>query len=45
MLRLRWSAGPDWAELDADFQARTFRIFYSDGGESGRLDSGSLMEP
>ena len=42
-LRIRWSAGPEWAELDADFQARTFRITYSEGGESNALDSSTVM--
>ncbi|MBZ0287416.1 MAG: sucrose phosphorylase, partial [Anaerolineae bacterium] len=43
-LRLRWSAGREWAELDVDFQARTFRVTYSEAGESGVLDSIALME-
>ncbi|MFN2297434.1 MAG: sucrose phosphorylase [Anaerolineales bacterium] len=43
-LRLRWSAGRDWAQLEADFQARTFRIAYSENGGSGALDSGNLLE-
>jgi sucrose phosphorylase len=42
-LRLRWSAGPEWAELNADFRMRTFKITYSDEG-GGSLDSGTIME-
>jgi sucrose phosphorylase len=41
-LRLRWSAGEDWAELDADFQARTFRITYSDEAGSCTLDTSTI---
>lgn len=44
-LRLRWSAGEDWAELDADFLTRTFRISYSEGKGSGTLNFTTLMEP
>lgn len=43
-LRLYWSAGPDWAELDVDFETRTFRIAYSDGEGSRTLDSSTVME-
>ena len=43
-LRIRWSAGPEWAELDVDFQARTFRVTYSEGGGSSVLDSSTVME-
>jgi sucrose phosphorylase len=43
-LRLRWSLGRDWAELDADFSARTFRITYSDGNGSGLLDSDRILK-
>jgi sucrose phosphorylase len=43
-LRIRWSAGPEWAELDVDFQARTFRVTYSEGGGSSALDSSTVME-
>jgi len=43
-LCIRWSAGPEWAELDVDFQARTFRITYSEGGQCRELDSSAVME-
>jgi sucrose phosphorylase len=42
-LQLRWSAGQAWAELDVDFQARTFCVSYSEGGGSGALDSVTIM--
>jgi sucrose phosphorylase len=44
VLRLRWSAGPEWAELDVDFQARTFRVTCSEAGGSHMFDSIALME-
>jgi sucrose phosphorylase len=44
-LRLCWTAGPEWAELDVDFQTRTFRITYSEGNRSHALNSSTLMEP
>ncbi|MCC7205844.1 MAG: sucrose phosphorylase [Anaerolineae bacterium] len=37
-LRLRWTAGPEWAELAVDFQARTFRITGSEAGEGSIAD-------
>lgn len=43
-LRIRWSAEPEWAELDADFQARTFLVTYSNEGGSRAMDSVSVME-
>jgi sucrose phosphorylase len=43
-LRLRWSAGPEWAELNADLQARTFQVAYSEGSGSSGFDSISIME-
>jgi sucrose phosphorylase len=43
-LYLRWSAGEDWAELDADFQSRTFRISYSEGEGISTLDTSTLLE-
>lgn len=43
-LRLRWSAGLEWAELDVDFQARTFRVTYSQEGGSSEFDALSVME-
>jgi sucrose phosphorylase len=43
-LRIRWSAGPEWAELDVDFQARTFRVTYSEEGGSSAFDSSTVME-
>jgi len=42
-MRIRWSAGPDWAELHADFRTRTFRIVHSEGGGSAVMDSQSLL--
>jgi sucrose phosphorylase len=43
-LSLRWSAEQAWAQLDADFQNRTFQISYSEAGASNRLISSSLLE-
>jgi len=43
-LHLRWSAGPEWAELEADFRGRTFRISYSQEGGAGVLESGTIMD-
>jgi sucrose phosphorylase len=43
-LSLRWSAGQEWAQLDADFQSRTFQITYSQADTSNRLDSSILLE-
>jgi sucrose phosphorylase len=43
-LCIRWTAGPEWAELDADFRARTFRITFSNGGGIGKLDSRAILE-
>lgn len=43
-LCIRWSAGPAWAELDVDFQTRTFRITCLEGSESCVMDSTTLME-
>jgi sucrose phosphorylase len=43
-LRLRWSAGPEWAELNADLQARTFQVAYSEGSGSSGFDSISIVE-
>jgi sucrose phosphorylase len=42
-LRLRWTAGPEWAELDADFRTRSFRIAYSEGEKIRTLDPGDLL--
>ncbi len=44
-LRIRWSAEANWAELDVNFQARTFRITYSEAGENSVLDSSTIMDP
>jgi sucrose phosphorylase len=44
ILRLRWSAGSEWAQLDADFQTRTFCITYSEVGGSSQLDSKTIMQ-
>lgn len=44
-IRLRWSAGEDWTELDADFLERTFQISYSQGKGSSSFDFTALMEP
>jgi sucrose phosphorylase len=43
-LRLRWSAGPEWAELNADFRARTLQIDYSEGGGRRAINSSTIME-
>jgi len=43
-LCLRWSAGEAWTELNADFQARTFQITYSEGDKSTTLDASTLLE-
>ncbi len=43
-LRIRWSADSEWAELDVDFQARTFSITYSERGQGHILDSSTVME-
>jgi sucrose phosphorylase len=43
-LSLRWATSQEWAQLDADFQNRTFQITYSEAGTSNRLDSSSLLE-
>ncbi|MBN1438008.1 MAG: sucrose phosphorylase [Anaerolineales bacterium] len=44
-LRLRWSAGRDWAEMEADLKERSLRIAYSEGGGSAMLDSETLLNP
>lgn len=43
-LRLRWSAGLEWAELDVDFQARTFQVTYSEADGSGAFDASTVLE-
>jgi sucrose phosphorylase len=43
-LRVCWSAGSEWAELATDFQARTFRITYSEGNGISTLDSSTIMQ-
>lgn len=44
ILSLRWEAGQEWAQLDADFQSRTFQITYSEAGTSKLLDYSILLE-
>jgi sucrose phosphorylase len=43
-LSLRWEAGSEWAQIEADFQSRTFQITYSEVGTSKLLISSSLLE-
>jgi sucrose phosphorylase len=44
VIRLRWEAGSDWAELDADFQARTFQVTYSQANGSSILDTKTIVD-